>query len=521
MNIYEFVGVVEGKVIYKQWPSQTYVTVADGTIPVSLIGRYYVFEEISIIYDLDTPVIDPLPTPPNLYTTAQSEFTDTSHINFRSNWEVVGGVLKSLGASNNDVRMDFDVPITAGRPHVAVWEQSVGTSGSYKLLFGGDGSAQGQNRNATDDRHCAEWFPASEIDGNFTRFGFNPTSLSTDVEFDNVKVYDVSSTDPTQVACDVILVLGDSIVTNAVSDPVTSSNVNTPFDPRCWYIPSLLDSPQANALTGSVRHVPQPLFEPAQSASNAQRISPLSALASKIVGYSATRNGRPLLLLSCGKAGTGLNGDDDWDKDSTKPDTGGVMYAEFLATVAAMQALGPEHQIIGAVVSLGSNDFTGVDYDSVWVPKAQSFIANVRADLGIPDLPFVWLGTAPKYEVGNGPDYDNLSGLPRRAERMRAAQASLAENSGHANAVTGVRFVSSIDSPYEGNGNHVPDAWGYHKEVHHDAAGTEGNGYVLGNVLRFMLDPNIYDENGENPVGILTDGNGDPIWDANYDLITE
>ena len=44
------------------------------------------------------PAVDPLATPPNLFTTAQSGFTDTAHIDFRGNWEVQSGRLVCTGA---------------------------------------------------------------------------------------------------------------------------------------------------------------------------------------------------------------------------------------------------------------------------------------------------------------------------------------------------------------------------------------------------------------------------------------
>ncbi|GAA6210054.1 hypothetical protein NBRC116601_33470 [Cognatishimia sp. WU-CL00825] len=411
--------------------------------------------------------------PQNLYTAAQADFSETAHINLRGNWTVAQGDLQQItgNGSMNDVRMDLDTPIVAGHPHIALWQAVPGTTGTYRSQYGGDGSLSGVTLSGDDLRPKFHWTPAGDITGNYTRYGWNPTHDALDLQITDVALYDLATVDPNTVACDVVLCLGDSNMGNAVSDLVTDANLTTAFDPRVWYMPSLRMSPYAFNNTYSLRHVPQPCIEPVQASSGAARMSPLQAFGAQFAPY-ATERGRPVLLLSLGDAGAGLNGSEDWRKSSGVAVTGGRMYGEMLAMVAALQALGPAHQIVGAIVSIGANDTTGADYNTVWVPQATQFVADLRAEpsLNNANLPIVWLTPGSHYEPISGED---------RGARMIAAIETLDQDSGSAQAITGLKSVR----PPNGNQLTPGDA----SDPHFNATGMQANGTVMADMLRGML----------------------------------
>lgn len=425
--------------------------------------------------DYVPPVSEPggelvgLVAPVNLFTADQSALVETANIDYRSNWTVAGGVLSQIvGNSNaNDVRIVFDTPLTAGHAHIATWKTNAGTTGSYKPQFGGAGSAAGVSFAGTEDAPKFQYLPADEATGAFTRFGFNPTTDDLDTEFTEVSVFDLSATDPNDVDALVIACVGDSNMGNAVSDFATEENLEIEFDGRVWYVPCLRVSPNSFDKTGSERHVPQPCIEPVQAASGAARMSPLMALGSELADWAA-ENGKPVLLMSLSEAGSGLNGTEDWRKSSSVGVSGGRMYNEMLLMWGAVQALGPGHQLAGAVVSLGANDTTGADYNQVWVPHAHQFVDDMRADLGAPDLPICWITVGEHYEPIEGED---------RGARMIAAQESLDQDSGSPNSIANVRVVRP-PSGYQLSGATDP---------HFNATGMQANGRALGRGLLELM----------------------------------
>ncbi len=425
--------------------------------------------------DYATPGIDPPPqevglvAPVNLYTAAQASFADVAGMDGRGNWSVTENVLSqtSGNGSTNDVRLAFDTPLTAGHAHLATWQTHPGTTGSYKPQFGGAGSAAGVSFAGAEDAPKFQYLPAAEATGAFTRFGFNPTTDDLDTEFTDVSVFDLSATDPNHVDCLVFACVGDSNMGNAVSEFATADNLEIEFDGRVWYVPCLRVSPNAFDKTGSQRHVPQPCMEPCQAATGAARMSPVMAIGSELADWAAAQS-KPVLLLSLSEAGSGLNGTQDWRKASSVATTGGRMYTEMLLMWAAVQALGPNHHLAGLLVSLGANDTTGADYNDVWVPHAQQFVADVRADLARPDLPVAWLTVGEHYEPIPG---DN------RGERMIAAQESLDQDSGSPNAIPGLRVVR----PPVGN------ALNGATDPHFTASGMQANGRALGQALLQVL----------------------------------
>lgn len=428
-----------------------------------------------------TPV-NPLTTPPNLYSASISAFDSEDGINTRSNWEVSGGKLTCLNLSNNDVRFATQDPLISGHAHVMTWHVTPGVEGSVRVQLAGDGSAVSSNFPSDSGGVQLAYFTSSEVAGNYTRSGLKPAAPYDGV-IDDVALYDLASVDPNIVACDILLCVGDGNMSNSTSDLVDHLNLETPYDPRVWYMPCLRTS-STYSPTRSERHIVQPLIEPVQNSKGAANMSPIAAITSQVVGYSADR-GRPIVVMALADPGSGLSGTEDWDKSSTVPTTGARMYNEMLAMKAAIDAMAPAHQFIGVAVSLGVEDLSGVDYDTTWEPKATAFVSNIRSDFGVPDLPIVWAGLNPDYEAGDPPDYDVNGNTPYRAGRMRTSQARLDQNSGSPIAQNNLTFVPSVSG--QSLGNPTPDVNGYVKEPHFTAAGMQANGRALGAALNALL----------------------------------
>ncbi|MDX1781130.1 MAG: SGNH/GDSL hydrolase family protein [Thalassovita sp.] len=414
-----------------------------------------------------------LSPPENLFTSGQADFSDAAHIDLRSNWTVAQNDLRQIAgnANTNEVRMALDAPITIGNPHFFRWDMAAAASaGNLRARLGGDGVLSGFNHDATDQRSEFQWWPGPDIVAAYPRFELKPNDDLFDAPVTGVDGYDLAPVDPASTACDVVLCLGDSNMSNAASDFVSHSNLTTDFDPRVWYMPCLRQTASYDT-TMSTRHVPQPCHEPVVGSAGGRRMSPLMAFGVQFAEYSAAQ-GRPLLLLSLGDAGSGLNGTEDWRNTSAVATTGARMYDEMLAMVAAMNALGPAHRVVGAIISLGANDTTGADYDATWVPQAQQFVSDLRSEPGIGNagLPVCWITVGDHYEPVPGED---------RGARMIAAIESLDQDSGSANAVAGVKAIR----PPSGNQIDPGDA----ANPHFNAAGMQANGTVMADTLRLLL----------------------------------
>lgn len=412
-----------------------------------------------------------LSKPPNLFTAAQSAFDETSNINLRSNWEVVGGQLLPLGNSTNDARIDLDTPVTVGDAHVVVADVDR-TAGNLKLQLGGSGTSDAYNLNA--DWQAFNYITKEDMTSAYTRMAPKPT-----VDFagsvDNVAVYNLSTVDPTVVPCDVLIIGGDSNTSNSTSEFVTAANRESPFDPRISYLPCLRASSTFNN-TGSTRHIPQPMFEPVQSAGGAARMSPCHAAATELVEYSAAR-GRPLLVMALGDAGSGLRNTEDWVKGSAVSSTGGRMWDEMVAMKAIVDGLGPSHEIIGAIWSIGANDrFAGADADAFDVAHTATyndFFSNVRSDIA--DVPMVLINIGQHIVDWFTTENDN----PGFGPAMQTWLNRFDEASGHANAITDLKVV---EPPVGNSLGTLPS-----NDPHFNAVGIQANGRLAGTTLLGML----------------------------------
>lgn len=403
-----------------------------------------------------------LAAPGNLFTPAQSAFDTTAHVDLRSNWQLNAGRLECLNASTNDARLSLDSSVVAGHAHFGLYDATV-PAATVKYQLGGSGSVSG--RGITEEWMSFEFFSAAQVANPYIRVQMKPASGFTG-SVDNVQLYDLASVDPNLVACDVIIVGGDSNSANATSEKfgvdITSAARETPFDPRIWYMPHLRVG-GSNSATVSQRHIPQPCIEPV-SAVNAVRMSPVHAVAGQIVGWSAAR-GRPLLVMALGDPGSGLMNTEDWRKTSSTATTGSRMWNEMVAMKAALDALGPAHQIVGAVWSLGANDQFAGDYEINHGPAYSQFFADVRADIA--DVPMVlWNVGTHLNSAGDG-----------RSDAMRQFLRRFDQDSGDARSIDRFKVVEIAP------GNQLSDD----QDPHYNAHGMQVNGRDGGSALLSLL----------------------------------
>ena len=417
-------------------------------------------------------VVDALAAPPNLFSTEQSTFVDTAYINFRGNWEVQDGRLVCTGANAGQAaRLSLADPLITDRAHFILADHEP-TAGSLRMRFASPGITN--SRQLTETYMDFEYVPATDVIDPASRLDLQPSSNYAG-SVGNVRVYDLSTVDPNTVACDVIIVGGDSNSANATSerfgDEIPMSARETPFDPRIWYVPCLRQS-GTYPTTDSTRHIPQPCIEPVATV-EARRMSPVHAVAGELVEWSAAR-GRPLLVMALGDPGSGLARTEDWVKGSTveingQP-TGSRMYDEMLAMKAAVDALGPDHEIVGMVWSMGANDLYGGDYTIAgqWMEKMVQFVANVRADVA--DVPMAL------WSIGfNDAATTENDG---RGAAMLAAQQLLDQSSGDPTWALD-RFRVVVPEA----GNELSDA----DDPHFTAHGMQQNGRDAGQALLDLL----------------------------------
>lgn len=410
-----------------------------------------------------------LAAPPNLFTAAQARLDDVAHIDLQGNWEVANGRLRSPvtgGTAGQAAHLSLAAPLTPGRRHLLRFDHEV-AAGSLRARFAAPGLTP--SRQLTEPYMDHEVISAADLTEAATRLDLQP-STDYDGSVADISAYDLSTVDPDVVPCDVIIVGGDSNSANATSerfgDEIPMSARETAFDPRIWYMPCLRAT-GVYPTTDSVRHVPQPCIEPV-AAVEARRMSPVHAVAGELVGWSAAR-GRPLLVMALGDPGSGLMNTEDWRKSSSVPTTGGRMWSELLAMKAALDALGPAHEIVGMVWSQGANDLFGGDYSvsGQWMDQMRQFVSDLRADIA--DVPMVMWSVGQHYEPA---PYDG------RGAAMRAAQLRLDQDSGDgAWAIDRFRVVV----PEAGN------ALAGAEDPHYTAHGMQQNGRDAGAALLALL----------------------------------
>jgi hypothetical protein len=148
-------------------------------------------------------------------------------------------------------------------------------------------------------------------------------------------------------------------------------------------------------------------FVPLGPTSN-QRFGPEIGLARELVAADISNP----VIIKFARGGTNLH--TDWDPDATE---GRQLYAAWLAhlrtALAELDATGIPYEIIGACWMQGESDSDrAADYEK----NLTAFMARVRADLAMPDLPFVIGRVGPRE---NNPGRDTV-----REAQVRVADAT-------------------------------------------------------------------------------------------------
>lgn len=252
------------------------------------------------------PQLGGLEAPPNLLTAAQSSFEVLDHVDLRGNWEVpeaTGCLTVNGNDPGSDARVSLDVPTEMGAYHLIHAKNMEVTGGNVKFQLSGNGTTP--SRSGTDSWQNYQPVPSADATGEFTQIKINPSNSFVG-HIDELQLFNLSTVDPSLVACDVVIIGGDSNVSNAASELVTKDNRENEYDGRMWYMPGLRVGGDYNDAKVS-RHVPAPAIEPVVSMASAKRMSPRHAIASELVEYSAAR-GRPLLIMALGESGSGMTG---------------------------------------------------------------------------------------------------------------------------------------------------------------------------------------------------------------------
>lgn len=97
------------------------------------------------------------------------------------------------------------------------------------------------------------------------------------------------------------------------------------------------------------------------------------------------RPGREVGLIPCAKGGSSLN---QWARNLSRSS----LYGSMIARANEAKAQGT---IKGLIFYQGENDADTLDHANTWVSRCQTFITNVRSDLGISNLPVIITALGP------------------------------------------------------------------------------------------------------------------------------
>ncbi|WP_220269896.1 sialate O-acetylesterase [Paracoccus lutimaris] len=245
----------------------------------------------------------------------------------------------------------------------------------------------------------------------------------------NVQLYDVSASrhKPT-----VILIIkaqsnGEGFGLE-VADPIKDG-----WHPDIWMCPPNSYGSGlygAKALTLSVAQ--EPLVH---SLNPGHRVGPAMSMARQIVAL--TKGAVRVVIVPVSRSGTGLLGADaPWNPDTTA--TGDLRrYPIMVSTYQA--ALSQIENHVGTIGVWAGNeaDLNKADWQAQLPAAFRNMVSRTRADLAVPDLPELILGPA-EY---SGAGYALLAQM----------QATFDADSGHANAIPGVKYLPGPQGPGHNN----------------------------------------------------------------------
>lgn len=235
----------------------------------------------------------------------------------------------------------------------------------------------------------------------------------------------------------VVLALGQSLM----ECNVEALGVDRRFDhwpsARCLYLPGFTYSGR-----GTTRAEAHALHVPLQFRSVGNGVSPAAGFAQELMPF--VPESHSLVIAAGAWSNTSLVGDDgDWNPVATSADR--TAYGDAVSLIQdGMAGLPAGSEIIGALWAQGQGDHSP-DFDQTYPPAFAAMRAQMQADLGIGDIPWIILGPPP--------DGDAIL-----QDLFRETQSNMDQDSGHALAQPGVHTVNH-PTGYITDGTHV-SAWG-------------------------------------------------------------
>lgn len=366
------------------------------------------FEGGNSVIDLTPPV------PSNLILPQEDADFTQQGIWTGSNWSVANGVA-TKGVTSGVANFDHDVSIPAG----PIWiEYDISDSNSVIGLRvrvrGGAGGDSGNLINTTNVQRYARLFTPSDVNTDIRFQGVSTWAGSVD----NAAVYDMSSIQA--LPADIYILAGQSNMsgTDALDFSISRDGGNIHPYITSWNI-------ENDTNYGFLAGAESAAYDPLQHNTNNQRgVGPGMAFAKRLLELGT--NGRRILLVCTATPNTGLTtADTHWNSP-----LGSNYTAMVTAAQNALSAMPSGSAIRGVLWSQGEND-NGANVGTIYPPAFSNFVSNLRTALSISDLPFVILGTNPER------DQEVSGGL------LGTTQASLDEDSGDVNAISGVHYVAT------------------------------------------------------------------------------
>lgn len=146
---------------------------------------------------------------------------------------------------------------------------------------------------------------------------------------------------------------------------------------------------------GAKTRVIQPATEPLDMVDTATGIGPALQFARWYT--SRLTPGRKVLIIPAAQGGTRLSGStgDTWRVDRPEPS---LYAAAITQTLEGIAAAGPgRHRVVAVLWSQGENDSQAGIPAATYQADLDALITATRADLGVPDLPFILAPMVPEF----------------------------------------------------------------------------------------------------------------------------
>ncbi|MFP4027352.1 MAG: sialate O-acetylesterase [Candidatus Brocadiia bacterium] len=141
--------------------------------------------------------------------------------------------------------------------------------------------------------------------------------------------------------------------------------------------------------------------------------------------FRSRKDSEPLILCKIARGGANLAC--DWNPDITEPgpedEYRGPMYPRLLEALQSVRSSVPEAKLGGMIWMQGERDSVFASMAEAYAENLRPFIARIREDTGVPDLPFILAQICPR--MINGVDGEFAH---RWRDIVRRAQARVARD---------------------------------------------------------------------------------------------